>query len=376
MVCIFQCYETSGLFLGDSTDGLAALSALHHEPPPSYDAVVLHEQQLLQQQQQQLEEQQLQLQQQQMLLQRVSPPPGYRSTLDLSSMQQAATSAGGSLDAMAESSSCTGAVGGVNKQLKRTFNAQSCCSLQRAEVENMWNAAAAAVAARNGNCQQQEASYMASPTLTLQARKHAQAAVRLNSFGRRYLQHSQYHMQQHSHYRRGCPLCGKFRYAAEDETLAASLESGLEHCDDNDNMVNAEEQPPLQQQQTASANGNLIYYEANADTNGNMVDSEKRTEATVASAVGHTDENDNGAARTAPKSSTLSTVEAAAAEESTPGAAAAAYSEDTTEANIEIQNMNNINENGIISLDMSKIIDMSGLPTYEGAIKLESSGYV
>jgi len=42
----------------------------------------------------------------------------------------------------------------------------------------------------------------------------------------------------------------------------------------------------------------------------------------------------------------------------------------------EEQDLNNINENGIISLDMSKIIDRSGLPTYEGAIKLESSGYV
>lgn len=35
-----------------------------------------------------------------------------------------------------------------------------------------------------------------------------------------------------------------------------------------------------------------------------------------------------------------------------------------------------INENGIIRLDMSQIIDSTGLPTYEAAIKLEQSGYV
>lgn len=366
---------------------------------------MLHEQQLLQQQQQQLEEQQLQLQQQQMLLQRVSPPPGYRSTLDISSMQQAAASAGGSLDAMAGGSNCAGAVGGTslaNKQLQRTLNAQSCCSLQRAEVENMWNAAAAAVAARNGNCQEREATYMASPTLTLQARKHAQAAMRLNSFGRRYLQHSQYHMQQHSHYRRGCPLCGKFRYAAEDETLAASLESGLEQCDDNENVAHADhqqvplqqplQQPPQQQlqqveqQQTALANGNgnQIDAQAFADTNGNVVDSdmtttEQEAAAAITSAAAHTDENDNAAAATATESTpTIPAVAASSARETTIAVAPTAEPEVSVaaEASSEVLNMNNINENGIISLDMSKIIDISGLPTYEGAIKLESSGYV
>lgn len=356
---------------------------------------MLHEQQLLQQQQQQLEEQQLQLQQQQMLLQRVSPPPGYRSTLDISSMQQAAASASGSLDAMAGGSNCAGAVGGASlasKQLQRTLNAQSCCSLQRAEVENMWNAAAAAVAARNGNCQEREATYMASPTLTLQARKHAQAAMRLNSFGRRYLQHSQYHMQQHSHYRRGCPLCGKFRYAAEDETLAASLESGLEQCDNNENVAHAEHQQlplqqplhPVEQQQTALANGNGNQIaQAFADTNGNVVDSDRtpteQEAAAATSATAHTDENDNAAAATVTESTpTLPAVAASSATETTIAVAATAEPEVSVaaEASSEVLNMNNINENGIISLDMSKIIDISGLPTYEGAIKLESSGYV
>lgn len=35
-----------------------------------------------------------------------------------------------------------------------------------------------------------------------------------------------------------------------------------------------------------------------------------------------------------------------------------------------------INRNGLIRLDMSQIIDQTGLPTYEAALKLKSSGYV
>lgn len=35
-----------------------------------------------------------------------------------------------------------------------------------------------------------------------------------------------------------------------------------------------------------------------------------------------------------------------------------------------------LNENGLIRVDMRKIIDETGLPTYEAALKLESSGYV
>ncbi|XP_055629974.1 uncharacterized protein DDB_G0283357 isoform X2 [Toxorhynchites rutilus septentrionalis] len=38
--------------------------------------------------------------------------------------------------------------------------------------------------------------------------------------------------------------------------------------------------------------------------------------------------------------------------------------------------MRNLAENGVIRLDMSQIIDQTGLPTYEAALKLESSGYV
>uniref|UniRef100_A0A182JQ09 Uncharacterized protein n=1 Tax=Anopheles christyi TaxID=43041 RepID=A0A182JQ09_9DIPT len=35
-----------------------------------------------------------------------------------------------------------------------------------------------------------------------------------------------------------------------------------------------------------------------------------------------------------------------------------------------------LNDNGLVRLDMSQIIDNTGLPTYEAALKLESSGYV
>ncbi|XP_021697281.1 serine protease/ABC transporter B family protein tagD isoform X2 [Aedes aegypti] len=36
----------------------------------------------------------------------------------------------------------------------------------------------------------------------------------------------------------------------------------------------------------------------------------------------------------------------------------------------------NLAENGLVRLDMSQIIDQTGLPTYEAALRLESSGYV
>lgn len=38
--------------------------------------------------------------------------------------------------------------------------------------------------------------------------------------------------------------------------------------------------------------------------------------------------------------------------------------------------LSSINNNGVIRVDMSQIIDRTGLPTYEAALKLESSGYV
>uniref|UniRef100_A0A336MIH2 CSON000306 protein n=1 Tax=Culicoides sonorensis TaxID=179676 RepID=A0A336MIH2_CULSO len=44
-----------------------------------------------------------------------------------------------------------------------------------------------------------------------------------------------------------------------------------------------------------------------------------------------------------------------------------------TTTSVDLQSFN---ENGLIRLDMSQIIDSTGLPTYEAAIKLEQSGYV
>lgn len=48
-------------------------------------------------------------------------------------------------------------------------------------------------------------------------------------------------------------------------------------------------------------------------------------------------------------------------------------------ANIEetnIDDFDHLNGNGIVRMDMSKIIDATGLPTYDAALKLESCGYV
>lgn len=42
----------------------------------------------------------------------------------------------------------------------------------------------------------------------------------------------------------------------------------------------------------------------------------------------------------------------------------------------ETINLSTINRNGLIRLDMSQIIDQTGLPTYEAALQLKSSGYV
>lgn len=41
-----------------------------------------------------------------------------------------------------------------------------------------------------------------------------------------------------------------------------------------------------------------------------------------------------------------------------------------------VVDLRSFNENGLIRLDMSQIIDSTGLPTYEAALKLEASGYV
>ncbi|BFG03967.1 uncharacterized protein DMAD_03068 [Drosophila madeirensis] len=399
-----QCYETSGLFRGDSTDGLSVIPTLHHEPPPSYDAVVLHEQQLLQQQQQHQQQlEQIQLQQQQILMQRVSPPPGYRSSLDINTHHHQGAVGGcsrgtpdGSVDALASGSGgIRGAAGGgalVNKQLQLALNAQSCCSLQRAEVEsmwnatemeNMWNAGAAAVAARRGHCQEMETLQPPSMTLppavplALQGRKHGgQQSFGLNTLGRRYLQQS----HQHSHYRRGCPLCGKFRYEAEAEVEAEdevnpcdmSVESGSmrsrevpsEDANENGVLEGAEPAtspcPCTNNCDNEDGNGNHMIGEAllSDEANGNIqpATQEAINETTTTAISAVTDENDNAAAAATPSVTN---------EEEQPGGSQEQH-----------QDLSSINENGFISMDMSKIIDRSGLPTYEGALKLESSGYV
>lgn len=49
---------------------------------------------------------------------------------------------------------------------------------------------------------------------------------------------------------------------------------------------------------------------------------------------------------------------------------------DVTTENNTVVDLQPFNENGLIRLDMSQIIDSTGLPTYEAALKLEQSGYV
>ncbi|XP_033253982.1 uncharacterized protein LOC117193368 isoform X2 [Drosophila miranda] len=399
-----QCYETSGLFLGDSTDGLSVMPTLHHEPPPSYDAVVLHEQQLLQQQQQHQQQlEQLQLQQQQILMQRISPPPGYRSSLDIITHHHPHGPVGGcsrgtpdgSVDAMASGSGAIrggGAAGAaaaagcgaaVNKELQLALNAQSCCSLQRAEVESMWNATemksmwnagAAAVAARRGNCLEME-TLPPPPAvpLALQGRKHGgQQGFGLNTLGRRYLQQS----HQHSHYRQGCPLCGKFRYEAEAEDevspCALSVESGL-----NMGSMRSREEPP------EDANENRMLASAELATCpcpcSNNCDNENGNGNNMIGEAQPEDEangNVQPATREAINETTTTTITDVNEENDNASVAATSSARNEEEQPAASQDLSNINENGFISLDMSKIIDRSGLPTYEGALKLESSGYV
>lgn len=45
-------------------------------------------------------------------------------------------------------------------------------------------------------------------------------------------------------------------------------------------------------------------------------------------------------------------------------------------ANNNTADFDHLNGNGIVRMDMSKIIDSTGLPTYDAALKLESCGYV
>lgn len=47
-----------------------------------------------------------------------------------------------------------------------------------------------------------------------------------------------------------------------------------------------------------------------------------------------------------------------------------------TDAQPNTDDIDHLNGNGIVRMDMSKIIDSTGLPTYDAALKLESCGYV
>ncbi|GBP14434.1 hypothetical protein EVAR_73067_1 [Eumeta japonica] len=70
--------------------------------------------------------------------------------------------------------------------MKKVLQAQSCCSLQRAEVENMWNAAAAALAARSVHLSSEArtstsaTASVSSPTLALNSQSLCRF-VKLNS---------------------------------------------------------------------------------------------------------------------------------------------------------------------------------------------------
>uniref|UniRef100_A0A1A9V250 Uncharacterized protein n=1 Tax=Glossina austeni TaxID=7395 RepID=A0A1A9V250_GLOAU len=508
-----QCYETSGLFLTESTEGLSAISTLHHEPPPSYDAVVAMQerQQLLMHQQQQL-----MLQQQ---IQHNSPPPGYRSTLDVYSVSQAtSTLTAASLnDANEASGSCSPQsaddrlsnactfqnenamkhnlclnTNQLSKQhralananlpdlnMKKVLNAQSCCSLQRAEVENMWNAAAAALAAR-------ERPTNSSPTIVASVHKSlpytalaVANAIKSSSpetFGTRYL--------KQNNYRSGCPLCGKFRYD-DESTHSLSIESGLHNLasggiDDGEEFeipsyhntsrekqkeeeqanyllknfggngikqrdeeeeeeeeedgqeeecscisLQSKQQPRDDERQiirnnkeTASIvcrqgtsdceinncdddelsvidnkfinttalndsnsgeiilNSKEFYSDNNNNSNNNDKQTDSNSNISLSSLARNTNSNaqDNNNNSTSGLTTTLLNSPLTSCKcpsISTESNHVNEYSVASTTLNLD-----RINENGIISLDMSKIIDKTGLPTYDAALKLESSGYV
>ncbi|XP_028900255.2 uncharacterized protein LOC114804749 [Zeugodacus cucurbitae] len=527
-----QSYETSGLFLGESSDGFTTLATLHHEPPPSYDAVVaMQEQQLLQHQlyQQQCHLQQQQQQhQQQMHLQHSSPPPGYRSTLTVNDMPTPTMSASAATSNMAMdtltndsngnlSGSCNISISGNSiggnscsnffacgkpntsnnrysnnnsntvafYNMKKALNAQSCCSLQRAEVENMWNAAAAAVAVRashatsspcgaaslavgnaaagssNGTNNNNSSRSHISPMLL--ARKSLPLPLTLpakftaKSGARRYLSHHS------TYYRRGCPLCGKFRYDVDD-ALTQSVESGLDvpastststgaaavtagravapvaaganvgevsssadlRVSDSCQQLTALDDVVSEGRMTAEAlshrqldkcacvvnilespttviidndsngnNNNNSLAAINAANNLNAQSSELCNDTAVESTAEMIDQNANANGKAVIERESLEEAESIELTENAnldvvASTNAASSSNFDTEAaasmvSVEAPSPNSSEDNtldvlnansGIIRVDMSKIIDQTGLPTYAAAAKLESSGYV
>ncbi|XP_037953685.1 uncharacterized protein DDB_G0283357-like [Teleopsis dalmanni] len=460
----------------------------------------MQEQQLLQQQQQQhllLLHHQQQQQQMQMQIQRNSPPPGYRSSLDVSGIASTSILScnRGAPDGMDTASDGNGNLsnttssgniyvqrkqftnnnnnndnkvsvntgGNAILNIKKGFTAQSCCSLQRAEVENMWHAAAAAVVARaahtttttsastsNANATNEQAMTVTTPTI-LRARKslpssYGGAKLSVNEISRRYL-------QPHNYYQRGCPLCGKFCYEVDD-TFSLSTESGLDNpttCGNiaiwdvenlkangnnavgdnncsactifhnaNNNYNNVfltkseNEEVTTEQNNTGTTSlplnvSNEIFFKpeqsipsttlapttiaavakiatnneqttATVDVNGN--NNENDTAATHNNANSTENQNDFSMMNTDLDTNANASLE--------PAVVPAATSRTTTTLNTDTPtttaenvhtdnlelNLDSINENGIVRLDMSKIIDKTGLPTYEAALKLESSGYV
>lgn len=514
--------------MGESSDGFTTLATLHHEPPPSYDAVVaMQEQQLLQHQ---LYQQQCQQQHQQpMHLQHSSPPPGYRSTLTVNDMPTPTISASAATSNMAIdtlnndsngnlSNSCNISISGnsiggnscsnffacgkptalSNRynnnsnsaaffNMKKALNAQSCCSLQRAEVENMWNAAAAAVAVRashatsspcgaasltadnavgssNGSNNNNSRSHI-SPMLL--ARKSLPLPLTLpakftaKSGARRYLAHHS------TYYRRGCPLCGKFRYDVDD-ALTLSVESGLDEPTNtststaaagcavaavcaNDNVgevsgsrdlrlgdscqqltalddvilkegrggcerrlaargadaldheqldkcacvVNILESPttviidsdcndknnnnsivPINAANNLKAQSNELHDETTVENTTEMIDQNANgrevteNESAVAAQSMEMTENANFEVVGATNTCSTSNADSEATTNTTPDDVSSPNSPEHN--TLDVLNANS----GIIRVDMSKVIDQTGLPTYEAAAKLESSGYV
>lgn len=404
----------------------------------------MQEQQILQQQQQAM----LMQHQQQQIMIRNSPPPGYRSSLDVSGLltvttpcsrvgvvpEGMSTTTTNSTTTNAATSDSNGNLS--NKQvptlrnapnpllsMKNVLNAQSCCSLQRAEVENMWNAAAAAVAARGANHRSVGLmSTMEAPRKSLPS-SYAGAKLTVHELGRRYLQPG----GSNVYYRRGCPLCGKFRHDVVD-TLSLSTESGLDETvlnnsnlsssqhnnnnssesltrqsmsvsdtsnnkatnicsqgfNENDNCLDLTNSECICLPSNRAANADVKCSNSN-DENGNTnitttfnCQDVPSTSRAIPTAAGSSSPIHELVATTPPDSIFLPSLPAEANVNTNDNNNSNNNNNDAkAESSTETKNnLDAINDNGIIRVDMSKIMDTTGLPHYDAALKLESSGYV
>lgn len=393
-----QCYETSGLFL-ESTEGIA-VPALTHEPPPSYDAVMVAMQDTNHHHHNHHHHQHQHHQHHHQQANRISPPPDYRSMNDVSGSSAA--------NVNEDSKFITNTGGNVvsnSLRIKKVLNAQSCCSLQRAEAENLYQlgiVAAATTSATSGRFTASALGRKSLPYIT---------ATQNLAQGRRY------GVNQAAYYQ-GCPLCGKFRYG--DDSMSLSSDSGLDQVvvtvdvnngntssampsssvgGDSDTCYCTPMQSPTVVDQSNNNNNTVggdfaddaphatiddrtwianeqpmisphAKYENIINNNNNCVADETPTI------------RDDGAVTATILSSSLSPAaggSSQAAETTTNEASTSDNHRDTTATNTTdnvMLELDSINDNGIIRLDMSKIIDKTGLPTYEAALKLESSGYV